>query len=178
MGMKKDKFEKVVNGVKHVVYPEETKLQIVKELEEGRLSVKEAMSKYEIHRADTIRSWLKKHSESYREQYMRVIYNDAERRQLVYKIESGIMSLEIASKHYRVEQDTIKDWIKLYSCETNNPGAMSKKKSQNPPVSNETKALQDQIAMLKLKVEGLETMIDIAEKELKIDIRKKSGTKQ
>jgi hypothetical protein len=44
--------------------------------------------------------------------------------------------------------------------------------------TQETKALQKQVEMLKLKVEALETMIDIAEKQLKIDIRKKSGTKQ
>lgn len=178
MGIKKEKFEKMVNGVKHVIYPEETKLQIVKELENGQLSVKEAMKKYEIHEAGTIQRWLKIYSEEYRKNHMRVLYPDAVRRQIAYKISSGLMSIEVASKYYRITEDTLKDWIKLYSCETNNPEAMSKKKSQNPPVTDETKALQGQIALLKLKVEGLETMIDIAERELKIHIRKKSGTKQ
>lgn len=178
MGIKREKFEKIVNGKKQIMYPEATKLQIVKELEKGDLSVQEAMKKYEINQSNTIHAWLKKYSETYRTQYMRVNYTEAERRGVVRKVESGILSIEVAANNYRVKQDTIKDWIKLYSCETINPEAMTRKKIQTQPVNGETEVLQEQIAMLKLKVEGLETMIDIAEKELKIDIRKKSGTKQ
>lgn len=40
------------------------------------------------------------------------------------------------------------------------------------------KQLEKQLALSSLKVEALETLIDIAEDELKIAIRKKSGTKQ
>ena len=36
----------------------------------------------------------------------------------------------------------------------------------------------EELASLRLKVSALETMIDIAESELGVDIRKKSGTKQ
>ena len=59
------------------------------------------------------------------------------------------------------------------------PGIKVKKK-----YSTDTKELQKKIELLekqleseKLKVEGYEIMIDIAEKELKIPIRKKSDTK-
>lgn len=38
--------------------------------------------------------------------------------------------------------------------------------------------LQKVLAEANLKIAGLETMIDIAEQELKTEIRKKSGTKQ
>ncbi len=40
------------------------------------------------------------------------------------------------------------------------------------------KELQRQLALSELKVEALETMIDIAKEQLKLDIRKKSGAKQ
>lgn len=50
--------------------------------------------------------------------------------------------------------------------------------SGEPNLQAQLKALQKQLALSELKVEALETMIDLAEEELKIPIRKKSGSKQ
>ena len=49
---------------------------------------------------------------------------------------------------------------------------------QNETPEKEIEQLQNQLWLSELKVESLDRMIDIAEKELKISIRKKSGTKQ
>jgi hypothetical protein len=46
------------------------------------------------------------------------------------------------------------------------------------PAREQVKQLKRQLELSQLKVEALETMIDIAEQELQIDIRKKSGAKQ
>jgi hypothetical protein len=46
------------------------------------------------------------------------------------------------------------------------------------PTQEQILELERQLEQAKLKIAGLETMIDIAEQELKISIRKKSGTKQ
>ncbi|MDP4292443.1 MAG: hypothetical protein Q8908_15300 [Bacteroidota bacterium] len=178
MGMKKEKFERIISGKRHFIYPEEERIKIVKELENGSISIKEVMQKYEIHQADTVLTWLKRYSAQYREKYMRVILPVSDRRLIAYKVETGALSLEVASTRYRVQQETIKKWIKLYTCTTITPDTMSRKEQPQQRSTSETKALQEQVKMLKLKVEGLETLIDIAEKELKIDIRKKPGTKQ
>lgn len=178
MGMKRESFERIVDGKRIFVYPEEIKIQIVKEIENGSISVKEAMAKYGIHRSGTVYEWLKKYSELYREKYMRVILPVSDQRLIAYKVESGTLSLQAASDRYRASKDTIKNWIKLYTCTTINPDTMSRKEQPLQISTIETKALQEQVEFLKLKVKGLETMIDIAEKELKIDIRKKPGTKQ
>ena len=178
MEIKKEKIEKTVKGVKHIIYPKSTKLQIVKEIESGNLSVKEVMEKHEIRQAKTIQRWLKQYSQIYREQLMRITHSDGDRRQIVYKIESGKISIENAAQQCRLEPSTIKEWIKLYTCKINNVQVMAKNKKKEDPAVTSNKALEDELAYLRLKVEGLETMIDIAEKVLKIDIRKKSGTKQ
>lgn len=178
MVLKKDLSERKVKGKICKIYPEETKQRIVKELEQGRLTVVEAMNRYGVHRKGTILDWLRKYSIVYREQQMQSRHSASVRRQAAFKIASGALSLEGASRQYRVGKETIKDWIKLYSCTTDNEDSMPKKKSSVPAASEEIKALEKQLAFMKLKVEGLETMIDIAERELKIDIRKKSGTKQ
>jgi len=44
--------------------------------------------------------------------------------------------------------------------------------------NDDVKALQKALEMANLKIKALDTMIDIAEEQLKIDIRKKSGAKQ
>jgi len=176
--MKKDAITRVVNGKTHILYPESTRKQAVKDIEEGLLSLKETMSKYKIHQSHTILSWMKEYSEVYRNNYMRTNRTDAERRQIVYKIKSGILSIDLAAKHCRVTKRTIERWIPLYYCEPLKSNDMRKKNVPTGPMGKGAKALQKEVDFLRLKVEGLETMIDIAEKELKIDIRKKAGTKQ
>jgi hypothetical protein len=53
-----------------------------------------------------------------------------------------------------------------------------KPSSEELNLEERIKQLESDLRMSKLKVEALETMIDIAEDQLKIDIRKKSGTQQ
>ena len=178
MELKKEKIERIVSGETHFIYPEEVKQQIVKDLETGSISVKEVMAKYGIRRSGTVFVWLKRYSSQYRDKYMRVVLSVSERRQIAYKVESGVMSLEEATTRYRVQQSTIKSWIKLYTCTAKLVDTMAKNEQSESSSTEETKALQKQVEMLKLKVEALETMIDIAEEQLKIDIRKKPGTKQ
>jgi hypothetical protein len=53
------------------------------------------------------------------------------------------------------------------------------KNKQGPSTNNqETQSIQRALEEANLKIKALNTMIDIAEEQLKIDIRKNSGTKQ
>ena len=52
------------------------------------------------------------------------------------------------------------------------------KRESTDQLPTDVKELQDQLRKSKLHVELLNTMIDIAEDQLKINIRKKSGTKR
>ena len=53
---------------------------------------------------------------------------------------------------------------------------MSKKKKVE--VTSQTAALQKVLQEAELKIKALNTLIDVAEEQLKIDIRKKSGARQ
>jgi transposase len=176
--MKQEIHVRMIKGKKHIVYPQDIKQTIVKEIESGTLSVKEAQLKYGIHRAGTIQDWLKQYSEEYRTKHMRIIYTDAQRRTAVREIESGNLHIKAAAVKYKVAILTIKDWLKVYSCESNistkSQEIMISKNTVVPVNTDKRKELDE----LKLKVAGLEAMIDIAEREFNIDIRKKSGTKQ
>ena len=89
------------------------------------------------------------------------------------------MTMHQAAKKYSVTSETIRNWQKRYSCNTNNSIKQQEMSADSPEIINsdqpETKKEPD---ILKLKIAALETMIDIAEKEYNIEIRKKAGTKQ
>jgi hypothetical protein len=56
-----------------------------------------------------------------------------------------------------------------------------KEQSADPPVpaeKDEIKRLQEQLAYANLRIAALNTLIDVAEEQLNINIRKKPGAKQ
>lgn len=55
---------------------------------------------------------------------------------------------------------------------------LKEQKAEEAPLSNEVKQLQQELRKAQLHNKLLNAIIDIAEEQLKIDIRKKSGTKQ
>lgn len=59
--------------------------------------------------------------------------------------------------------------------------SMKRKKEESPTaeeLSAENAKLKKALELAMLKVAGLETLIEVAEEELKVEIRKKSGVKQ
>lgn len=87
---------------------------------------------------------------------------------------------ELKSKY--VVKEFVKWYRRILEKESQIPSVMASDKKITP-IDNSTdlaaqvKELQKQLALSKLKVEGLETMIDLAEESLNIAIRKKSGSK-
>ena len=73
-------------------------------------------------------------------------------------------------------------WVKKFQGKAlKKPKAISSKhpvSKEQTPLPSDVKQLQEELRKAKLYNELLNTMIDIAEDQLKIDIRKKSGTKR
>lgn len=92
----------------------------------------------------------------------------------------------LAEEHGLKNKGVVKEFVKWYrrKDELYSQNEDSIPLKQTPPVAVEhslqehLKQLKRQLEFSELKVEALETMIDIAEAELQIDIRKKSGAKQ
>jgi transposase len=83
--------------------------------------------------------------------------------------------------------NTIKLWMRKFDLQTPSQQQielqriMAKEKEKTPyelELEAKVKRLESQLEDEKLRTLALRTMIDIAEKELKISIRKKSGAKQ
>ena len=111
-------------------------------------------------------------------------YEPSFRRWLVGEIESGRMSLSEARErfHLPVHFATMykQSWQPKYSDQIRlSLSVMSaKERTDIKALEKRIKELEKQLELAKLKNVGLETMIDIAEQDYKLEIRKKSGPKQ
>lgn len=112
-------------------------------------------------------------------------YSPFEKRKIVEEIRSGFYSIDQAKEKYILPKRKIRKWnrwyfkIRLLAHFKAKPLPTMKKATQQ--VEELKKQLLEAQALNKkllLKNTALETMIDIAEKQLDINIRKKSGTKQ
>jgi len=114
-------------------------------------------------------------------------YTDYEvsfRRWLVSQVDSGNMSMHEVRDRFQLKQvnikRTLRRWQELYSEELHlSLNAMSSKdRADNGKLSKRIEELEKQLELAKMKNVALNTMIDIAEQDYKLSIRKKSGPKQ
>ena len=119
-------------------------------------------------------------------------FSREEKIEILRTIYEGKMSKYAVCKKYNLWNSVLKGWIVKYSNElslsqTNScDEVMRKSQNENQQkAQSESEVLQKRIADLekalafeKMRSRGFEVMIDIAETELNIPIRKKSGTKQ
>jgi transposase-like protein len=101
---------------------------------------------------------------------------------LVEEIRSGMFSIQQSSRQYQLSRSVLQCWNRWYYktrlLKYLKPKFAIMKSSEDPnQLKQQLKEAQAQLEQLKLKNAALETMISIAEKQFKIEIRKKSGTK-
>lgn len=102
-------------------------------------------------------------------------------------LESGMSAQKIAEKYHINSKEVIYGWVKKFLGEKSlslasfvTPDPMKEKsvEDQLMELKAENKRLQDALDMANLRAKAYETMIEVAEKNLNISIRKKAGTKQ
>jgi len=112
-------------------------------------------------------------------------YSEALKRQVVREVETGGISQSEASRRYGIlGHSTVMKWCRRYG---NNPtyrtsGVRSRNMNEQEiellRMQNEIKELRRELADSRFRNTVLETLVDVAERELKIPIRKKYGAKQ
>lgn len=90
---------------------------------------------------------------------------------------------QIAKKYDLPSRDTVGGWVRLYrkNCDIvakDLPPMTEEEKKNKKALEKRILELENQLESEKLRTLGLETLIDVAEEDLGIDIRKKPGTKQ
>jgi len=111
-------------------------------------------------------------------------YEVSFRRWLISQIDSGNMSMNEVRDRFQLKQvnikRTLRRWQELYSDELHlSLNAMSSKdRADNRELEKRIEELEKQLELARMKNVALNTMIDIAEQDYKLSIRKKSGPKR
>lgn len=160
--------------------PLSVKRQAVDEYESRSVPVQDILTKYDIAPA-TLLNWRRQVEKGYDPLVRARRFPKDIQMKAVREVVIGNAPIEEVLEKYEIAKaSTLHKWCSKYSVQIAD-GTMKKKedKRAKPAVSTgESEALRRELEEARLKIMGLETMIDIAEGELKIDIRKKSGTKQ
>lgn len=166
---------------KQAHYDQRLILKVVKEVENG-LPRKEAIRIYHLGNG-TIGPWMKKFGSShYHSTLKRKKYTALQKRTIVSAIQQGRMSIQEAQVAHNIKtKRIIRGWLQQFAVEKveicgQNNQPVSKKK--NAASKNQPADLQKALQEAELKIKALNTLIDVAEEQLKINIRKKSGAKQ
>ncbi len=111
------------------------------------------------------------------------VYSEVFKRGVVKDIEAGFLNKDEARGKYKISgKTTVLGWCRKYGKLTSlgvNIGTVNNKKGKELDVLKaRIRELEKGLSNSNLKVELLEKIIDLAEREYKIPIRKKSGAKQ
>jgi transposase-like protein len=115
-------------------------------------------------------------------------FTDEFRFQVVHEyLNTGISQKQLQEKYSIGGNNCINDWMRKFGTnevtveQINLQQAMSKEEEKTPrerKLEAKVKELEKALEHERLRTLALDTMINIAERDLKISIRKKSGTKQ
>ena len=151
-------------------------LRIVQEVEAG-LPRKKACLIYGMAYT-TINEWMRTYcSESYKVN-LRSVVSAQQRKKTVRWVQEGKITNQQASELCKVSKKTITAWLRLAKREEADLVRSNHNDMPTDPAISSQIDLSGQLNEARLKIKALETMIDIAEQQFKISIRKKSGAKQ
>ncbi|HCV15791.1 MAG TPA: hypothetical protein DF637_05610 [Rikenellaceae bacterium] len=117
-------------------------------------------------------------------------YTDDEKMEILDEYLSSGLPMDVIQRKYHMGHCTISKWLskfELSNFRETQFKTMAENRTNSPYVSKSRKELEleekiknleKELKLEKLKTLALETVIDVAEKELKIDIRKKAGAKR
>ena len=109
--------------------------------------------------------------------------SDHQKELIVAEFLLGGSAYRVLGEKHKVNFTTLHSWVMKFNRKMSSKGKTSRllgkgEPTDSTPLPTDVKELQEELRKAKLHAELLNAIIDIAEVELKIDIRKKSGTKR
>jgi transposase len=111
------------------------------------------------------------------------LYDVSYKRMIVQAFQTSNLSCRQFGKQHNITESVLRYWVSKFSSdiaeEIPTPFILIEQESQDlETLKRQNDELAKKLSYAQMKITGLEVMIDIAEKDLNIEIRKKSGTKQ
>ena len=130
-----------------------------------------------------ISKWMRDHSSEAYQIKCGSHLTEAERISIAGQLERGELTVRAASKAHGISGDTLNKWLKasmkknaeLAACE---PLDMKSTPAEPGMPDAEKEALKKALEEAEIKIRALNTLIDVAEDQFKIKIRKKAGARQ
>lgn len=183
MLIKKDKTEKVARFHERGPFQKSLREEIIKAMEQG-VPRSVITYQYGISRG-RLCDWMTNHSSAeYQAKRQGKHLSDIEKRSIVRSIEQGSLTPHAARKTYGIGPSVLKKWLRESLKENaelaaNDAFLMEKKPAEDPDSEDpEKKALAKALEEAQMKIRALNTLIDVAEQQFKIAIRKKPGARQ
>jgi transposase len=110
-------------------------------------------------------------------------YDVAFMRAVAREYQTSDLSVNQLARKYGLSHSLTEKWITKFSLELRGedltlPPMTPEEQRSLEALQKQNEQLLRKLELAHLKITGLELMIDVAEQELQVDIRKKSGTKQ
>lgn len=166
------------------VYPIKIRKRAIEELDSGEFNQSEIAAKYGVTNS-TISNW--RHQIQVHEGGVDPVEATLDMVLVANQIISGYLTKEEAIEEYGFTKPfRIRYWVDRVRKKNNDArsrgelpkvtfsGMINRSKSDNKAIT----ALEDALESARLRILALETLIDVAERDLGVDIRKKPGTKQ
>ena len=133
----------------------------------------------------TLCDWMRNHgSKDYQAKRSGSHLTEVEKRSIVRQIEQGLLTPHAARKANGLSGTTLNKWLKASVKENVELAAYDPIEMKDKPVGQsdlpdpEKEALKKALEDAQLKISALNTLIDVAEDQFKIKIRKKAGARQ
>jgi len=150
--------------------------QAVQEVEEGS-SRKEVCSRYGMAYT-TLRDWMNRYGSSDYLDQKRKSFSSTQRRSIARSVLEGRITIQEVALVHRVDKKLVRSWIRAVKQEEHDLVCFNQEDMTAIPTNAAGIVDQKELEEARLKIKALELMIDIAEEQFKIAIRKKSGAKQ
>jgi transposase-like protein len=165
------------------------KISVINAVYHDGMSHKSAAEKFGVH-SSIIRIWLKLRTDpavvqQFTKQMRKAIpkADEYERAKVVAEINGGVLRISQASRTYGVSRGEISRWITIHT-KINLKSTLKDPLYCSMTVEEKNKELEEQLRQAqklleeaRLKISGLETLIEVAEEKFEIQIKKKRGSK-
>lgn len=132
----------------------------------------------------SLTNWMRLYGSEDYQRKKRLVFTTQQKRSILQGIKQGKMTVRQAMTAYNIiGPHTIKRWQQQFKQEdmaltATNPSIMEQLPTTSGPSDSKSVELEKALAEANLKIAALEIMIDLAEQQFKIKIRKKSGARQ
>ncbi|MEO7878676.1 MAG: hypothetical protein ABIR72_03420 [Mucilaginibacter sp.] len=162
-----------------VHFPKGLREELIRAIEDG-VPRSVIAYRYNVSRS-AISGWMRNHSSiAYQQKQVGAHLTDVEKRSVVRLIEQGTLTPYAARQEHGISGNTLTKWLRAFRKENVELAIYDPFEMKDKPElpDSEKEALKKALDEAQMKINALNTLIDVAQDQFNIAIRKKAGARQ